>query len=700
MDSAWKVGAMTGSLDVSIRIKQNASLSNTVSCLAHGIVVIEKGTSIEPKLRVPLSAQMGEKGMIVVSSDGLFELRDVDVLIESTLPSFVFLFGSESTIVIKDGSFVGPSDSTEPTHNENDADDSSVCSWETGLIQLDNCITDIDNTKLSNLAQGAIRMKAGNLTIETTTFHDNSPRTDFTSSARRNIDCSEEGHLVIGSLSAGDGTPTLPSPWISANECTLTGLASVVSSPLFVPSLKSDSNSTLNKKTKMFSLDINGSSLFDCGLSLEVFEVKKTKAEGQSIEVNLTKASTTSFSESRITLSLPQSQNLERSLEWRGRLIYGNEVRTKDSFLIQSNSADRMAQSVLDNMKWWIPLVVCLICLALLLIVVIVCCRRRQKNKSKDQQLVSTNNAEMDTLQPDKIEVTEDWNVNLPQNSILVAGETEGPFSKADTTAAPVRSLIEPNETVETGKNGLCAEGLVIVEGEAMQTKPLNRKDTLYNRLHTAQKIPITKLRTAKQIAHTLAELQKVTSQLPLLSRLSSHFVLFDENGNVQLDLSPGKNEAPATLVKGQEEPQFAQHVPHTSEFNEQDTNQTHTQSQTQGEGFELLRWRAPEATQTVGGPSKEFDHKKAAVFSLGLVLFEIESETVPMCEMDAVNANRQLGTGNLPKMELIHNVALHELITSCLSLEPSQRPNLDSIERKLDSVEFSAPKSYQISLA
>ncbi|KAK2940401.1 hypothetical protein BLNAU_24681 [Blattamonas nauphoetae] len=79
----------------------------------------------------------GEMGMIVVSSD--------------------------------DGSFVGPSNSTPSTLNENDDDDadSSVCCWETGIMQLDNCSTRIDNTKFSNLQQGGINMKGGNLSIQT-----------------------------------------------------------------------------------------------------------------------------------------------------------------------------------------------------------------------------------------------------------------------------------------------------------------------------------------------------------------------------------------------------------------------------------------------------------------------------------------------------------------------------------------------------
>ncbi|KAK2956312.1 hypothetical protein BLNAU_8679 [Blattamonas nauphoetae] len=714
MDSAWKMGRVTGSLDVSIRIKQNASLSNTVSCVAGGVVVVEKGTFVEPTLRIPWSAWMGEKGMIVVSSDGLFELRDVDVVIESTLPSFVFLFASHSTLIIKDGSFVGPSDSTPSTDNDEDDSDSSVCSWETGIIQLENCSTRIDNTKFSSLQQGAINMKDGNLSIQTSAFSDNTPSPDLASGARRNIRCSDEGSVDIKTLSGGDGLTENPSPWMSIENCSLTGGAAKTQSPLFVPSLESGSKSILNKSSKSFTVTICGDSLFPCDLSLEVFEMQKNKAEGKSQLVDLTAESTTSFTESTITLSLSQSQlDLEASLEWRGRLVFGNGARTNSSFVIQQNTADRFAQSVKDNMKWWIPLVVALSTALIVFIFVVVCCLRRQSKKKKDDKLLDPKTSEMDGLPPEKIEIVEDWKYNLPHDSLLGAVQSEGNFSKADTSNDHQHTWISAQETKETGQAESCVDGVVMLEGDAMQLKPVNRQDTLFNRLHSTPKIPLAKLQTAKQIARALTELQKVSPLFTLLSCLSSHFVLFDSNGNVELRLTDGKEGKQADLIQGAQDPPIQpqplapvpfhalnhHHISHLiqSELNTLTLTTQPSQESSSGEGFELLRWRAPEATANVGEPAKEFDHGKAAVFSLGLILFEIESETVPLSEMDAVNANRHLGTGHLPKMELIQNDGLFELITSCLSLDPSLRPNLDSIESKLDSVEFSNPDHQKV---
>ncbi|KAK2950587.1 hypothetical protein BLNAU_14479 [Blattamonas nauphoetae] len=553
MDSAWKVGAMTGSLDVSIRIKVRATLSNTISCLGNGIVVVEKGTSIEPKLRIASSALMGENGMIVVSSDGLFELRDVDVLIESTLPSFVFLFASNSTIVIKDGSFVGPSDSTTTTHNyytESDSNDSSVCSWTTGIVQLDNCSTTIDFTKFLNLSQGAINMKSGTMSIQTSAFSENTPHRDFSSSARRNIHCSDEGQITVGTLGGGDGTSTDPSPWVSAKECKLTGVAAVVAHPLFVPSLESGSKSSLNKKDKSFTITISGASLFPCDLSLEVFEVQKNKAEGQSNHFDLTKDSTTSFSESEITLILPQSElSLESSLEWRGRLVFGNGARTTSSFVIQQNTAERFAQSVKDNMKWWIPLAVALSAAVLVLILIVVCCRRR-RTKTKEDKLLAPKTSEMDALPPVKIEIAEDWNSRDLRNVLIVGDEAGGPFTHPSSGSAGERNG-KGDETKQAVAAECGVEGIIVLDGEAIQMKPVNRKDTLYSRLHSTPKIPFPKLGTAKQIAHALTEIQKWNADFHLLSRLSSHVVLFDSDGNVELKLAPETGDHQANLIKG-----------------------------------------------------------------------------------------------------------------------------------------------------
>ncbi|KAK2963108.1 hypothetical protein BLNAU_2131 [Blattamonas nauphoetae] len=103
--------------------------------------------------------------------------------------------------------------------------------------------------------------------------------------------------------------------------------------------------------------------------------------------------------------------------------------------------------------------------------------------------------------------------------------------------------------------------------------------------------------------------------------------------------------------------------------------------------GMDGLRWRAPEVVSADGRSGVEsVDGHKASVFSLGLVLWEIETGQVPFGELDAVNAQRQSGTGVGPKMDTLKNEEFISLIHRCLSVDPKQRPTLSEIGEFLSS--------------
>ncbi|KAK2951504.1 hypothetical protein BLNAU_13526 [Blattamonas nauphoetae] len=71
---------------------------------------------------------------------------------------------------------------------------------------------------------------------------------------------------------------------------------------------------------------------------------------------------------------------------------------------------------------------------------------------------------------------------------------------------------------------------------------------------------------------------------------------------------------------------------------------------------------------------------------SLGLVLWEIETGQVPFGELDAVNAQRQSGTGIGPKMDALKNEEFIALIHRCVSVDPEMRPTLAEIGEFLSS--------------
>ncbi|KAK2947308.1 hypothetical protein BLNAU_17784 [Blattamonas nauphoetae] len=83
----------------------------------------------------------------------------------------------------------------------------------------------------------------------------------------------------------------------------------------------------------------------------------------------------------------------------------------------------------------------------------------------------------------------------------------------------------------------------------------IHTADTLFNRLHATPNIPFPKLGAAKQITRTQSELKKSPLGFPILSRLSSHSVLLNSNGNAELKTTPEKGKHQVKLIKGAEDP-------------------------------------------------------------------------------------------------------------------------------------------------
>ncbi|KAK2961706.1 hypothetical protein BLNAU_3143 [Blattamonas nauphoetae] len=353
IEDGWKIVKSVGILSLKISILHNTTQTEQVNILSDHEVVIESGPATSPELFVSpslSSAELEGEGMVDVCGGRLW-IHDVDILL-SDFASLVFIRMVRGHLTIKSCSLT----STSPNLS-NSAD--LLCSWNGGAIVLDHTTTTITSSTLSELSFGAINMKGGSLTVETSAFHDNNPHSSSFPSLRQNIRCSGEGTLKIGSLSAGDGMET-PSAWISVSDCSVTAKDDISRSPFFVPTLSSSSTSKLNKTENAFVLTINGTTLIPCSLVLEVFEKKKDGTDGLSKPFPLTEDSTSRFNDTSIVVSLPLSSlsSFDDSLEWRGRLGFGNDEITATSFLIQKNAADRRSQAVMENMKWWLPLVI------------------------------------------------------------------------------------------------------------------------------------------------------------------------------------------------------------------------------------------------------------------------------------------------------------------------------------------------------
>ncbi|KAK2947633.1 hypothetical protein BLNAU_17466 [Blattamonas nauphoetae] len=76
--------------------------------------------------------------------------------------------------------------------------------------------------------------------------------------------------------------------------------------------------------------------------------------------------------------------------------------------------------------------------------------------------------------------------------------------------------------------------------------------------------------------------------------------------------------------------PSTLQPLPNVEGNTNQPTEMTQT-THTEKSGMDGLRWRAPEVVVGVGG---QVDGSKASVFSLGLILWEIETGQVPSLQI------------------------------------------------------------------
>ncbi|KAK2945774.1 hypothetical protein BLNAU_19330 [Blattamonas nauphoetae] len=400
VEAAWKITQTLPIDSVVLEIAQSAHQTKPIEIDEATVVITNHGT-MEPTLVIPSSATMeGKKGMIVANK-GKFEVLGVRIEIEPIQPEFVFLFASSSTIILKDTSIHGQS--TKPVSNGGEL----VCSWETGIIQLEDSTTTIQSTPLTHLPQGAVNIKNGTITVISSTFSNNSPSLSAFPSFRQNIRCSDGGDIEVESLLGGDGTADHRSAWFSLSDCVISGEDWETNTPFFIPTLNAGSSVEWKKKEKRLDVALVGSLFIPCGLFFEVFEKKTDRSIGQTVKIDLSTESN-HFTENSIILQIPLSRlaSLSSALEWRGRLIFGKSQTPTDSILVQLDSVNRRAETTKENMKWWLPLVISLSVVLLIAIFVVIIVIRRCKlsKEKKNEELKKKELDEVDEEQAEKMD--------------------------------------------------------------------------------------------------------------------------------------------------------------------------------------------------------------------------------------------------------------------------------------------------------
>ncbi|KAK2941339.1 hypothetical protein BLNAU_23745 [Blattamonas nauphoetae] len=628
-----------------------------------------------------------------LSSSDLCSLTDV--LISGTRMSSFLKVSETKQLVLKSFSFDGSSPnmpSEDSEKNEEDGEEGKdVCEWTDALIRVVNTTTSIfENLKLSHIGSGGIWMDGGSMKVEASTFHDNFVSNSSFPSVRRNIHCSN-GVLNIESLSGGDGgTELSKSAWISVGDgCHFSSSVVDVHSPHFIPSLnRSKSTISRNSKTQTFTAGLVGSLLIPCGLWVEVFEWnEKTKAEtGRSVEVDLSTTSIEKWNETSLTLKLNEDtlkESLEMEQEWRLRVMSGSGIGGDDWVRLKmSVVAERKAQAV-ESLKWVIPVAAGIIAAMIVILIVIVCCRRKRKTKQSEKEGLLADQ-ELDGVDEklfvdDSVNIMGDRTGNHLHSSTLIESREEGVGVGKEKTEVGDSEKNEEDDGLKSV--AFLCEALRC--GEKFEVCIVDKRQTLHDRIHKPHPDApaLGRFNVESQIVEGLKQLRRDKQHRWLLGRVNPQWILVDRNDQVFLKVESEDSVPPDKSI------------PLHTEMNETPTGHEPAQlirptTQRLLMNENLQRWIAPELGEEEGGMN-EGEEKKgknleaASVFSLGLVLFEIESGKVPFGEIDGVNAHRQLGTGTRPKMENMSEEMI-ELISSCLNVNAMERPSLDTISEKL----------------
>ncbi|KAK2949889.1 hypothetical protein BLNAU_15192 [Blattamonas nauphoetae] len=608
IEIGWWIVRGIGFTSCTFSIVHHTTLKERIRIPSDHDIVLRTGPSSKPELIVSPSSTLSEmlpgedtrQGMIEVSGSRVWMNRvDIEMTDSS---SVVFVRIVDGRLTLESCSITGNSSSSPEITNSGDF----KCSWSLGAFLLVNTTTSVTSSTFSGLSLGAINMEGGTLSLRSTLNDD--PQ----------------------------------------------------ASPHFIPTLSSKSTSSFNKKDKTFTLEIAGTTLIPCGLFLEVFEVSKNKTEGKTDDVKLDLDTTTSFTESSISLSLSQSSpsSLDPSLEWRGRLMFGQNERSTNSFQIQANSVERHSQSVKENMKWWLPLAIILGVSHLLLILFIFFCWRRKKGERKNEDFLEKMEERDETMGGNANETTVQslTDMKLTARGPEMSEKTED-SGKMESVRCDQRREIDVIEVMD------CVQ---------FDSHFVSRQNSLYNQLHVENRPLSNKRIQERHLVSALVNLKKTNVCAEVFLHLSTHWIKMNKDGAMCLLLEK---------TKGME----------TDEKEGEIRTEQERKVDGEREKMDGQRWSAPEQFLEEGEAEKAINPAQVSDFRLGLVLWEIETRQIPFGETDVVNTCRQLKVGIVPAMDGVASVSMRELITRCLSVEGDSRPTLESILSTLNGIDDDA---------
>ncbi|KAK2958178.1 hypothetical protein BLNAU_6882 [Blattamonas nauphoetae] len=640
--SAWGTATSLGILDTTLRIVDSADLSSPL-IVTHRVPFTLISFQAEPAtLQVRPSASQPVSVLVSVQEDALCRLSFLTITADFSVSTFRFVSAEKGTVVIRSCSIEGT------LQGESNSEDGSICGWSSGFLELIETDTDLNGVTMKEIGMGGIWMRGGKLKVTAGVFSQNGPSIADFPSARQNIHCEGDGAITIQSLAEGDGTLLSRSAWLDVSECTIEGSEDIARSPLFVPTLNSTESKVETDKNGKQTMKVVGKTLMPCDLSLEVFEWDSSKSvEGKSKIVDLSTSTATHWNETEIHIPFSTAvvPELSKKLEWRGRLVFGNGERTSNWMVVSEMGSGNKSLGGTGS-KWWIPVIISLSCALLVSLMIVVCVCLHRKRHSNQKELLK--NEEMSAAQvedDEKVEVND--SITDAQNSAIssLPSQNEKQGALFGETRFSNEEGIPPAQS--------CVE--VIVCNENMERSVAVETDTLFNALHNPHSTrSVDNRKVGQAIARGLAGLVELRVIGEVVTQLSPHWVLFDKNDRVCL-----KTRERQSVVG---ESGVGEGVKKTSEDGQ--------------------RWMAPEVGQANWERTKEnADH--GAVFSLGLVLWEIETGVVPFGEVDGATAQRRLASDEKPRMEKVSE-EMQAIIVPCLSLDQSQRPTLKTVLSQL----------------
>ncbi|KAK2947318.1 hypothetical protein BLNAU_17794 [Blattamonas nauphoetae] len=674
LEMAFKIVVASHTAQATLRLVGSLEFSSSHRTQDGISLTLQPDTiGVSTQIRIPSSVDTSP-GPLLTMTSGSLKLSVLSISVGTVSDAFCLVCGDGTTIELFKVDVHGP---TLPTSFVNE--EWSLCSWESGLFKMKGGSAVVNGSSFKLVPQGVFWMDGGSLDLDSFDFSKPVRDSNFTS-AERNIRCVNEGTISI-EMNGNTNTQS-KSLWISSDSCVVTVDETESLAPLFVPTLStSKCSSTRKKLSDALTVTLSGSSLIPCGLSFEVFEPDNSTSNEQprSSSFILSETPLISSKDDELVFFLNDSAlNFSKSVDLHGRLLFGQGQETA-SFVVRSRNNDLFGQNARKLMSWLIPLVSSLVVLAIVIVVIFVILWRRKKNQErKDEEMGDPVEVEDDKME---VIVTDNRIGVNPSNTCLPEALDQDVTTKDE--ALPSVSKFGKGAEIDVF---VCDQGVNMISVPCV--------NTLFNRLHSPNGSSKVRRRVIQaQIVQGLKTLAVQDRTAAILSALSSHNILFDSNDRVcfnvnadQVSTFPTLLQSPVASPPNRQEMGNVDSegkLQHPSEHLMKDGELRDGDEMKMKEGNENQRWQAPVVIEKK--PNINTVH--AAVFSLGLVLWEIETGSVPYGEQDAVNASRQIVAGTLPRMDFVLNSEMSELIRDCLAMTPKARPSLSDVMGRLDEI-------------